>query len=61
MLTQIRWEVIFDDFTVPCTYSGNPELSRWVRRQGETRPKILKEIASKFDSIGLDIIAKVWV
>jgi len=37
---------------VPCRFSDNPELSRWVDKQGGQRLEMSKERVSKLDSIG---------
>merc|ERR1740139_978806 len=58
----VRWEIMFEELrkykdreghcNVPFEFSDNPELGRWVRSQRARRSKILKERASKLDSIG---------
>merc|ERR1740139_2154979 len=58
----VRWEIMFEELrkykdreghcNVPFEFSDNPELGRWVSRQRARRSKILKERASKLDSIG---------
>merc|ERR1740139_1650157 len=57
-----RWEIMFEELrifkeseghcNVPYDYSYNPELGRWVSYQRWQRLKILKERASRLDSIG---------
>merc|ERR1712161_7289 len=55
------WEIMFEELrefkdreghcNVPSSYSDNPKLGTWVRRQRVQRSKISKERAFKLDSI----------
>jgi len=62
MKLDARWDTMFEELrkykdregqgNVPHSYFDNPELGRWVSRQGVQRLKTLKERTSKLDLIG---------
>jgi len=64
-----KWEIMYEELrkfkdrvghcNVPSSYSDNPKLGRWVRRQRSQRSKVLKERASKLDLIGFSWVVTI--